>query len=325
MASHPRPNLKKSKEPELPQEVPNPDQITIETNQQWVGFLETYNPNSHTLSEYRQYCYKKIERLRGRPLLVYAAKLMEYPGVPNAIDLNDVDGFTDLIQPVKENKGIDILLHSPGGEPGATERIVKLLRKHFGEVHFLIPHSAYSAATMLALSGNSITLHPSAVLGPIDPQINGIPARAIVNGFKKIKETLVKEGPNILPVYLPLIDKCSLELLEICEDADKLSQKLVSDWLRNYMLKGDPNCDEKTKKAVKYFSNYDEHLTHSRPLTPDKLDELGLKIQTSDADLQGLMWQAYIQINGFFNISPLIKLYEHTKGPSAWFGITKYE
>ena len=56
----------------------------------------------------------------------------------------------------------------------AAERLVKILRSNFDEVNFLIPHSAYSAATMLALSGDSIVMHPSAVLGPIDPQVNGI-------------------------------------------------------------------------------------------------------------------------------------------------------
>ena len=266
----------------------------------------------------RKSCYEEIEKYRGRPLLVYATKFLEGvpQGAPNSIDLSDVDGFTDLINSVKGSKSIDILLHSPGGRPDATERIVCLLRDKFEEINFLIPHSAYSAATMLALSGNSIVLHPSAILGPIDPQINGIPARSIKHGFEKAKERIAKEGPEALPAYIPLIEKYSLELLELCEDSEKLSKKLVSSWLKKYMFKGEKNVSKKIKKAVTYFSDYDTHLMHSRPLPMDKLTAFGLKIELADETLQDLLWESYILLNGFFNVSPFVKLYESTHGVS---------
>ena len=37
-------------------------------------------------------------------------------------------------------------------------------------------------------------LHPSAALGPIDLQINGLPARMIKSGFEEIKKRIDKEG-----------------------------------------------------------------------------------------------------------------------------------
>ena len=128
------------------------------------------------LSQIRLSCYEAIEAIRKRPLLIYASKFINaLPNTPNNIDISDIDGFTDLVQSIKgKSDSIDVLLHSPGGQPDATERIVHILRNKFKEVHFIVPHSAYSAATMLALSGDSITLHPSATLGPIDPQINGL-------------------------------------------------------------------------------------------------------------------------------------------------------
>jgi len=270
----------------------------------------------------RKACYEEIEKRRGRPLLVYATKFLEGvpQGAPNFIDLTDVDGFTDLINSVKGNGSVDVLLHSPGGRPDATERLVGLLRGKFNEVNFLIPHSAYSAATMFALSGNNIVLHPSATLGPIDPQINGIPARSIKRGFEKIKERIAKEGPETLPAYIPLIEKYSLDLLELCEDSEKLSRELVSTWLKKYMFKGDKKAVGKVRKAVNYFSDYDKHLLHSRPLPLEKLSEFGLKIELADDELQDLLWEAYILLNGFFNVSFggsfFVKLYESTHGVS---------
>jgi len=127
----------------------------------------------------RKRCYDDIEELRRRPLLIYATKFLEGTSRdnPNLIDLVDVDGFTDLVNSTNETKAVDILIHSPGGRPDATERIVSILREKYEHVTFLVPHSAYSAATMLALSGNEIILHPSATLGPIDPQKKRYPCK----------------------------------------------------------------------------------------------------------------------------------------------------
>lgn len=304
-------------------ELPQPQRKKFRTTQDWNDFIAVVQQSKQPLTgtdlfKLRKACYDDIETHRGRPLLVYATKFIENvpQGAPNSIDLSDVDGFTDLINSVKDSKSIDVLLHSPGGRPDATERLVGLLRGKFDEVNFLIPHSAYSAATMLALSGNDVVLHPSATLGPIDPQINGIPARSIKRGFDKVKERIAKEGPETLPAYIPLIEKYSLDLLELCDDSEKLAKKLVSTWLRKYMFTGEKNIDKKIKKAVNYFSDYDEHLMHSRPLTLDKLVGFGLKIELADAILQDLLWEAYILLNGLFNGSQFVKLYESAHGVS---------
>ena len=301
------------------QSLQQQNRIKFKTIQDWHNFFNKSagKVNANTIQKMRQDCYKDIEKYRKRPLLVYATKFFETPPqTPNFIDFPDLEGWVDLVNSVKDSKVVDVLLHSPGGRADATERLVELLRNHFEEVDFLIPHSAYSAATMLALSGDNIVLHPIAVLGPIDPQINGIPARAIKRSFEKIKEKLSKEGSEALLPYIPLIEKYSLELLEICEDSEKLSMELVTDWLRKYMFKENKNNEEKIQKAVKYFSNYDEHLIHTRPLSINKLSKLGLNIKPADETLQELMWEAYILINGFFSISPFVKLYENTRGIS---------
>lgn len=304
-------------------ESPQQPRKKFKTAQDWNDFVAAAQQARQPLTgkdlfALRKTCYEEIEKHRGHPLLVYATKFLEGvpPGAPNFIDLSDVDGFTDLINSVKGNGSVDVLLHSPGGRPDATERLVGILRGKFDEVNFLIPHSAYSAATMFALSGNNIVLHPSATLGPIDPQINGIPARSIKRGFEKVKERIAKEGPETLPAYIPLIEKYSLDLLELCEDSEKLSRELVSSWLKRYMFKGDKKTIGKIRKAVNYFSDYDKHLLHSRPLPMDKLSEFGLKIELAGETLQDLLWEAYILLNGFFNVSPFVKLYESAHGVS---------
>ncbi|MFH1781603.1 MAG: hypothetical protein ABH835_03250, partial [Patescibacteria group bacterium] len=298
-----------------------PQRKKFKTIQDWHDFLLEIQQAKKEINplDLRKACYKDIEKYRGNPLLVYATKFLGQlpPSVPNFIDLEDIDGFTDMVNSVKKDvKEIDVLVHSPGGKPDATERIVTILRNRFEKVNFLIPHSAYSAATMLALSGNSILLHPSATLGPIDPQINGIPARSIKRGFEKIKEKIAKEGPESLPAYIPLIEKYTIELLELCEDSEKLSKELVYDWIKEYMFENKKGMSSKIKKAVNYFSDYDKHLLHSRPLSLKKLQKFGLNIELADDNLQELLWEAYILLNGFFNITPFVKLFETTNGVS---------
>lgn len=291
----------------------------IKTSQDWNKFIASNAEglNGDVLFKMRTDCYKEIEKVRKRPLVIYATKFLDaLPETPNFIDISDVDGFTDLVNSIKDSKEIDVLLHSPGGRPDATERIVHILRNKFDRVHFLIPHSAYSAATMLALSGDSITLHPSATLGPIDPQINGIPARSIKRGFEKAKETLKQEGPEALPAYVPLIEQYSLELLELCEDSETLSKNLVTEWINEFMLRGKEIRNGQINEAVNFFSDYDKHLLHSRPLTINKLKDFDLNIIQADNGLDELLWAAYIQINGFFGLTPFVKLYENGHGVS---------
>ena len=236
------------------------------------------------------------------------------------MDLNDVAGFTDLVQSISQHgeNSVDVLMHSPGGQVDAAERIVQILRQRFDHVSFLIPHSAYSAATMLALSGDEIILHPSATLGPIDPQIGGVPVRSITKGFEEARIAIETSGPEALPAYLPLLQKYSLDLLEICNDAEALAKELVTEWLGRYMLAGSRTDKARIESISEYFASYDLHLTHSRPITQAKLREHApeLKVEAASEELESLLWQAFILIDGLFDASPFVKLFENCHGIS---------
>jgi hypothetical protein len=48
----------------------------------------------------------------------------------------------------------------------------------------------------------------------------------------------------------------------------------------------------------------------------DKLAEFGLKIELANDALRDLLWESYVLLNGFFNMTPFVKLYENTHGVS---------
>lgn len=114
--------------------------------------------------------------------------------------------------------------------------------------------------------------------------------------------------------YCPLIEKYSLDLFELCEDSEKLSKELVASWLKSYMFLGVRNNGAKIKKVASFFSDYNTHKLHSRPLTPDKLSGFGLKIEVAENPLRDLLWEAYILLSGFFNVSPFVKIHMVYRG-----------
>ena len=84
------------------------------------------------------------------------------------------DFVRDEIELIAEQDGrpnkLVVLLETPGGYIETVERIVAVLRRHYDVVEFVIPNYAYSAGTVLALSGDEIYMDYYSVLGPIDPQ-----------------------------------------------------------------------------------------------------------------------------------------------------------
>jgi len=274
----------------------------------------------------RQEIIKKIESLTGRPLIVYFAKF----NVPKeaaqeiSVNLQDLEAFNELISGI-EGENLDVLVNSPGGDPNAAQRIVSLLRARFKNIRILVPHSAYSAATMLALASDKILMDERSTLGPIDPQIGGIPARAILKGFSKIVDLVKVEGAKSLPAYIPLIEKYDLHIFEICENGEKLSKSLAELWLASNMfsdeMKKDPITTKETINAiVKYFSDHDTHLSHGRPIGIDQAIAQKLKIvdlrEKEHHELKENLWNLYCHFSFLTDKSPLVKVFENSKGVS---------
>lgn len=82
-----------------------------------------------------------------------------------------VDMMIDAEVHQQNDKGVGLIIHSPGGDSGAAYKLAKFLRKRFGSFTALIPDSAKSAATLLSLGASKILLGPNAELGPLDVQV----------------------------------------------------------------------------------------------------------------------------------------------------------
>lgn len=125
-----------------------------------------------------------IERERGSRviLLVHRQETMRFLGFPivQFINMNDTEEIIHAIRMTDPEMPLDVILHTPGGLALAAVQIARALKDHRGHTTVFVPHYAMSGGTLIALAADTIVLGSHAVLGPIDPQIDGRPAAAII-------------------------------------------------------------------------------------------------------------------------------------------------
>lgn len=126
-----------------------------------------------------------------------------------------------------------VVLDTTGGAVEIVERIVRVLRKHYDGVKFIIPNRAMSAGTVLAMSGDQIWMDYHSCLGPIDPQLfvegHWVPALSYLEQYERLIE---KSRQGILSAAeLVLLGKLDLAALHRYELARDLSVELLQRWL----------------------------------------------------------------------------------------------
>ena len=119
----------------------------------------------------RRRLIRQIEAETQRVLLCYVS---EDP----PIDQEDILRLHSLLHRVEPGASITLLLNSPGGDVDAAERLQHMLRESVsppglqpGDVEIVVPNRAKSAATIMALGADRVTMSDTSELGPIDPQV----------------------------------------------------------------------------------------------------------------------------------------------------------
>jgi ClpP class serine protease len=105
------------------------------------------------------------------------------------IDSFDLDKIFSALTATNQGKDRDVvlILLSSGGDADAAYQISKLC-KSFAHDKFIavVPRHAKSAATLIAIGADEIHMGPLGQLGPIDPQIGGLPALGVSQALKTI-------------------------------------------------------------------------------------------------------------------------------------------
>lgn len=228
---------------------------------------------------------KKLHKKTGRNVIAYYSGWLTNPGA-FGIDVNDEDkaAFMMAIHGLDKTKGLDLILHTPGGGIAAAESLVDYLRRVFGcDVRAIVPHLAMSAGTMIACTCKSIIMGKQSNLGPIGPQLGGLPAAAVK---KEIERAIaeIKASPERLQFWQFVLSKYTPTFIGQCEQAVIMAAEFVRDRLLDNMLKDDPEATQKADAIVTGLSDVDDNKSHARHIHIDKCEALGLKIERLEDD-----------------------------------------
>lgn len=259
------------------------------------------------LEDKRNLYLKKIYGLTGRNVIAYYSGWLK--GIDTAdvgINEQDKNAFMTTIHKLDRSKGLDLILHTPGGDVAATEGIVKYLKRMFGNnIRAFVPQISMSGGTMIALACKEIIMGEQSSLGPIDPQLCGVACQAVLDEFEKAVAD-VQARPDTLYLWQTIISKYRPTFLTTCENAIEWSKELSIEFLKAV------NPDIDINAIHDKFLNHNNSHSHSRRISKQECKEVGLPVTDleSNQDLQDAVMSlhhCYMITFDKFNISKIVE------------------
>lgn len=281
--------------------------------------LQANNQGPH--DNLRRKYLTQIHEHTGRNVIAYYSAWLQKPhlrGIEFGIGDADKTGFMTCSHEVDHKQGLDLILHTPGGDVAATESIIDYLRSLYrGDMRAIIPQLAMSGGTLLALSCQEIVMGKHSSLGPVDPQIGGMPAQGILEEFEQASKE-VKADPTRIGLWQPIIAKYWPTLITSSRHAIDWSDQLLRTYLTNGMLKDDKPAarGQKIKKIADHLGKQAKSKSHNRHINPDVAESLGLKIvrMESDQKLQDLVLSLHHAVSITMTQTHAVKIIENHKG-----------
>lgn len=191
-----------------------------------------------------------------------------------------------------------------------------MCRDHSKEFRVIVPNSAKSAATMLALASDEILMGYLSEIGPIDPQIRVvtpqgqitfIPAQSIIDSVGQLHSAL-QQGIDPRAV-IALVQRIDPYLIDVAQKAVAFSERFARDWLSKHMLRNDKPKAAKVSEAI---ADNRRWLSHGRRIGVAEARGLGLKIvrMPKTQKLWNRVWEYYSRANHHLNITKNVKVFE---------------
>ena len=140
---------------------------------------------------------RAVEAITKRNLICYTAFLRHPASTIIQEDSQFIEHLLRSVDLKQYPETLDLLLHTPGGDPTAAERIVMTCRSYAKSFRVIVPRTAMSAGTLVAMGADSIIMTETSELGPIDPQM------IITSG----QEQILRPAAAFVDAYLDLINK----------------------------------------------------------------------------------------------------------------------
>lgn len=219
-----------------------------------------------------------MNQFTGRNVIAYYSGFLQKNNLNVSIDDNDKNALMQAVYRLDKSKGLDLILHTPGGNTAATESIVNYLKAIFGnDIRAFIPQIAMSAGTMIALSCKEIIMGKQSNIGPIDPQFGGMSCAGVIEEFESAVNSIKSDSASV-PLWQVIMSKYHPTFLGDCQKAITWSNTMVQEWLCTNMLSAhaDPKAD--SQKIVDRLGSHKETFSHSKHIHFDECVELGINV-----------------------------------------------
>ena len=289
----------------------------------WSEVVDEISQIKNPFDTVRERYLKKLCQHTGRNVICYYSGWMQHPEYNCDINVEDKNAFMSVIHRLDRSKGLDLILHTPGGSIVAAESLMDYILVMFNNnVRAIVPQLSMSAGTMLACACSKIIMGKQSSLGPIDPQFNGIPAQGIIEEFKTIQQDCL-ENPNKIVAWQYILNKYQPTFIGECQNAIALSQDICKKWLVENMLKNRDNKEDKAREIVNSLSDHSISKTHARHLNIDYCKSIGLEIDDLEADnkLQDIVLTLHHAYMHTLANTQTAKIVENQKGTRMVMGI----
>jgi hypothetical protein len=289
----------------------------------WGAIHNEVGISGHTTDVIRRKYLNRLHKLTGRNIIVYYSGWLQKQSVPGSgspfdFAIGDIDknGFMSVIHGLDRKKGLDLFLHTPGGDMAATESIIDYLHQMFGnDIRAVVPQIAMSGGSMIACACKEIVMGLQSNLGPFDPQIQGMPAQAIKEEFDRAAKEM-QQNPQTAFMWQPIFQKISPGFITMVQNAIAMADSVTRQNLINCMFAGDQDAQNKAQRILDELGSHSLTQTHARHIHKAKAKAIGLKIVDLEADskLQDAVLSVHHACMITFEQASAFKMIENHKG-----------
>lgn len=259
----------------------------------------------------RKRLIEEIEKERNSKVVVFFYG--DRPLAPTQIADDAIRPMYDHLRSFdRKPEKLDLYLYSLGGVMETPWKIVTMLREFCKELSVIVPYKAYSAATMIALGADKISMIDKSELSPIDPQLNvsaspdhpqfvlpqiGVEDVASYITFLRQRAGLTDQAAiatsvaalvsNLTPPLLGRIER-------IYSHIRLVARKLLS-------LARPPIDDRRVTAIIEALT--EKTYVHGHGIGRQEAKEIGLNVEMLDGQIAELAWKLYTEYEGFLRLS----------------------
>jgi hypothetical protein len=284
-------------EPEARPKAAEPAASTEAQAPAWPQFVKSATPQ-----EIKERFAKEIAEILKKHGLEQACCLALFEPL-DSIDTFDLDEIFGALNTLNSDHKKDVVLFllSPGGDGEPAYQISKLC-KSFAKDSFkvIVPRFAKSAATLLAIGADEIHMGPLGQLGPIDPQIGGLPALGVSRALMTIASVAAQypKSAEMFARYLRLA--LTVEQIGYC---DRISDSAMQ--YAERLLSTKPRLTPRAGVIAKELVH--EYKDHNFVIDLDEAQKhLGsdwVKTGTSELAAAEALYNLFESINFFYGLS----------------------